>query len=111
MISKFPMQAIECRLDVDADLAVTDSVINHFLNLVDGNSYQMKVLNVLPAHVLLVELIDDKKQNVRDILLQLAAPPPKEPSPASDHSSGSRGTLSRQTSQGELLCQNVIRLN
>ncbi len=70
MISKFPMQAIECRLDIDADFALKDEVVSFFVNLVDTNTYTMKVLNVLPAHVLLVELKDANDVNIKELLLK-----------------------------------------
>lgn len=98
MISEFPMLAIECHLDIDADLAVNEAVIDHFLDLVNGNSYRMKVLNVLPAHVLLVDLLDENEKSIKDVLLQFAAPPAKDPFPTSDYS---KSVSNNPVSQGE----------
>lgn len=71
MISKLPMQAVECRLNIDADFALREEVIEAFVELVDMNSYKMKVINVLPANALLVDLFDEEDRNVKDLLMSM----------------------------------------
>jgi len=92
MISKLPTQAVECRLDIDADFALREDVIQAFVDLVDTNAYKMKVINVLPSNVLLVDLFDEHDQNVKDVLFQMfseeAVSPTIDKSPVSP-SSGS----------------------
>jgi hypothetical protein len=84
MISLGPMQAVECRLDFDADLSMNSDVVPYFVDLVENNEYVMRVLNVLPAKVLLVDLIDKTtNQNIKDVLMQRFIPRPISPLPDS----------------------------
>lgn len=79
MMSQFPMQAIECRLDMDPSIPLSDEVNNMFVDLTDGQSFRMVVKNILPAHVLLVDLIDTNELSVAEQLREAFALKPNTP--------------------------------
>lgn len=62
------MQAVECRLNIDADFALKKKVVDTFVRVTQCSYYRMKVIAVLPANVLLVDLFDEQNRNVKDIL-------------------------------------------
>lgn len=68
MISKLPMQAIECRLDIGAEFAFEERVIDAFIGMATNSHCTMKVIDVLRENVLLVDIINDKNENVKDSL-------------------------------------------
>ena len=88
MMSQFPTQAIECRLDIDPTLVNNEQVSHMFIELADGENFKMSVKNILPAHVLLVDLVDQNGRNLADYLKETFgvkpssnsyAAPPKAP--------------------------------
>lgn len=79
MISRFPMQAIECRLDVDVSFTCTAEVSDMFVNLVDGQCFKMTIKNVLPGKVLLVDLTDAEGISVADRLKETFTVKPTSP--------------------------------
>lgn len=96
MITLGPMQAVECRLDIDAELCARPDVIAYFTKLLEGNEYAMHVLNVLPAKVLLVDLVDKAtNDDLKTVLRKRFSPAPLRESPQSDttgHRTNSRST-------------------
>lgn len=64
------MQAIECRLDVDPMFARRKEVLNYFVHLAKMKYFKMKVIDVSPANVLIVDLLDEEGQNTRNMLLR-----------------------------------------
>lgn len=67
--SNLAVQAVECRLNIDAKFAITEEVNNAFVHMADAISFKMKVIDVLPENVLLVDLFDEGDRNVKDVLL------------------------------------------
>lgn len=76
------MQAIECRLDIDSELALNETVQDTFVELVDGNAFVMTVKNALPGNIFLVDLTDCEGVSIADALKEVL---PKSSSTTSPH--------------------------
>lgn len=89
MISQLPMQAVQCCLDIDIKFALREDVIETFVDLVDTKTYKMKVINVLPENVLLVNLFDENDRNIKDVLMSMFGQSEELVFPLADHSAKS----------------------
>ncbi|XP_065214372.1 maternal protein tudor-like [Planococcus citri] len=106
MMSQFPTQAVECRLDIDSALVNNEELTNMFIEMADGGNFKMTVKNILPAHVLLVDLVDSKGLNLGECLMETFgvkssayAAPPKAPLQKS--SSGNWREKNSSTMEGD----------
>lgn len=89
LFTRLPRQAVECRLDMDADLALREEVVKAFKDMAKDDTFKMKVINVLPEDVLLVNLFDEEGRSVTDMLpIAFDVEKPSSPLANNAHKSG-----------------------